>query len=71
MHRVFVTSVLKFKPGQRGVVTNGRVFGPLEEDETFVVDDFALLDRIFFNNFAEKIVQVFKKEKENNAEGNT
>lgn len=64
MHRVYVKSVLKFKPGERGVVTNGRVLGPFDQEETFVVDDFALLDRLCYNNFGQKILQVFGKDKE-------
>lgn len=68
MHRVFVKSVLKFKPGERGVVTNGRVFGPFDPEETFVIDDFSLLDRFCYNNFGQKILQVFKKNKSSTTE---
>lgn len=73
LQRSFVTTVVKFQPGQLGVVTNGRVFGPLDSDETFVVDDFSLLDRFCYNSYGERILQVFKREKSNSvlAEGNS
>lgn len=65
IHRAFVKSVLKFQPGELGVVTNGRIFGPFEPDESFVVDDFSLLDRFSYNNYGEKILQIFKRDKSN------
>jgi len=59
-----VKTVLKWKNGDRGVVTNGRVIGPLPDNEAFTPDDFALLDVITFNSFGEKILGVFKKLKD-------
>lgn len=65
IHRSFIKSVVKFKPGEMGIITNGRIFGPFDEEEAFVVDDFSLLDRFCFNSYGDKILSVFKKEKSN------
>lgn len=68
MHRIFVESVLKFKPGERGIVTNGRVYGPFDSEETFVADDFALLDRLSYNHIGQKIFQGLNKDKKSTTE---
>ncbi|KAL0281658.1 UNVERIFIED_CONTAM: hypothetical protein PYX00_002578 [Menopon gallinae] len=69
IHRSFVKSAVKFKPGEHGIITNGRIFGPFEEDEVFVVDDFSLIDRFCFNSYGDKILSVFKKDKSTSAAG--
>ena len=41
-----VLQVLSMKPGQRGVVANGLIIGPLDEEETFSEEDVALLEKL-------------------------
>ncbi|XP_076453817.1 UDP-glucose:glycoprotein glucosyltransferase 1-like isoform X2 [Babylonia areolata] len=45
-HAVFASRVLGFTAGQRGMVVNGKVYGPLEAEETFTQDDFGLLEKL-------------------------
>uniref|UniRef100_G1TE39 UDP-glucose:glycoprotein glucosyltransferase 1 n=1 Tax=Oryctolagus cuniculus TaxID=9986 RepID=G1TE39_RABIT len=52
-HRLFCQDVLKLRPGEIGVVSNGKFLGPLDED--LYVEDFYLLEKITFSNVAEKI----------------
>lgn len=63
VHKAFIQGVLKWKSGAMGVVTNGRVIGPLTPEETFTSDDFALLDVFCFNSYSEKVLGVFKSSK--------
>uniref|UniRef100_A0A8C5IBS0 UDP-glucose ceramide glucosyltransferase-like 1 n=1 Tax=Gouania willdenowi TaxID=441366 RepID=A0A8C5IBS0_GOUWI len=44
--RLFCRDVLKLGPGQRAVISNGRILGPLEDNEEFTVQDFHLLEKI-------------------------
>uniref|UniRef100_A0A8C8STQ4 UDP-glucose ceramide glucosyltransferase-like 1 n=1 Tax=Pelusios castaneus TaxID=367368 RepID=A0A8C8STQ4_9SAUR len=53
-HQMFCREVLKLLPGQMAVVSNGRVLGPLNENE-FYTEDFHLLEKITFSTSAEKI----------------
>uniref|UniRef100_A0A8D2CK87 UDP-glucose:glycoprotein glucosyltransferase 1 n=1 Tax=Sciurus vulgaris TaxID=55149 RepID=A0A8D2CK87_SCIVU len=52
-HRLFCQDVLKLRPGEISIVSNGKFLGPLNED--FYVEDFYLLERITFSNVGEKI----------------
>ncbi|KAK7090839.1 UDP-glucose:glycoprotein glucosyltransferase 1-like isoform X2 [Littorina saxatilis] len=45
-HTIFVSRVLGFTDTQRGIVVNGKVFGPLDVGETFTPDDFSLLEKL-------------------------
>ena len=54
-HRAFSESVLSFRPGQRGVITNGKVLGPLQDTESFLTEDFSLLEKYTMKTYAEKI----------------
>uniref|UniRef100_A0A4W6ECG5 UDP-glucose ceramide glucosyltransferase-like 1 n=1 Tax=Lates calcarifer TaxID=8187 RepID=A0A4W6ECG5_LATCA len=47
--------VLKLKRGQRAVISNGRIIGPLEEEEVFNQDDFLLLESIILKTSGERI----------------
>ncbi|CAJ1079457.1 UDP-glucose:glycoprotein glucosyltransferase 2 [Xyrichtys novacula] len=53
--QLYCREVLKLRPGQRAVISNGRILGPFEEQEEFSVDDFHLLEKITFNGAAEKV----------------
>lgn len=53
--QLFCGDVLKLGPGQRAVISNGRVLGPFEEQEEFTVEDFHLLEKITLSGSAEKV----------------
>ncbi|XP_036396338.1 UDP-glucose:glycoprotein glucosyltransferase 2 [Megalops cyprinoides] len=52
---LFCRDVLKLPAGRRAVVSNGRILGPLEEEEDFSVEDFHLLEKITLSTSAENI----------------
>ncbi|XP_020643123.3 UDP-glucose:glycoprotein glucosyltransferase 1 isoform X1 [Pogona vitticeps] len=54
-HAVYSRDVLKLKKGQRAVISNGRIIGPLENDELFNQDDFHLLENIILKTSGQKI----------------
>uniref|UniRef100_A0A673B0B5 UDP-glucose ceramide glucosyltransferase-like 1 n=1 Tax=Sphaeramia orbicularis TaxID=375764 RepID=A0A673B0B5_9TELE len=54
-HAVYCRDVLKLKKGQRAVISNGRIIGPLEEEEVFNQDDFLLLESIILKTSGERI----------------
>ncbi|XP_074515294.1 UDP-glucose:glycoprotein glucosyltransferase 2 isoform X2 [Sebastes fasciatus] len=53
--QLFCRDVLKLSPGQRAVISNGRILGPFEEQEEFTVEDFQLLEKITLSGSAEKV----------------
>uniref|UniRef100_UPI00358F5325 UDP-glucose:glycoprotein glucosyltransferase 1 n=1 Tax=Myxine glutinosa TaxID=7769 RepID=UPI00358F5325 len=55
-HMEFARSVLKLRPGERAVVCNGRVVGPLPEGEPFTQEDFLLLEKVTTSTSAQKIL---------------
>lgn len=61
MLRVYAQRVLNFKVGKRGVIANGRVLGPLNDDEYFILEDFSLLERFSFATYGEKIKTALSK----------
>ncbi|XP_030212800.1 UDP-glucose:glycoprotein glucosyltransferase 1 [Gadus morhua] len=54
-HSVYCSHALKLRRGQRAVVSNGRVIGPLGEEEVFNQDDFLLLESIILKTSGEPI----------------
>uniref|UniRef100_A0A8C2WXG0 UDP-glucose ceramide glucosyltransferase-like 1 n=1 Tax=Cyclopterus lumpus TaxID=8103 RepID=A0A8C2WXG0_CYCLU len=54
-HAAYCRDVLKLKKGQMAVISNGRIIGPLEEDEVFNQDDFLLLESIILKTSGERI----------------
>ncbi|XP_011797113.1 PREDICTED: UDP-glucose:glycoprotein glucosyltransferase 1 [Colobus angolensis palliatus] len=54
-HAVYCRDVLKLKKGQRAVISNGRIIGPLEDGELFNQDDFHLLENIILKTSGQKI----------------
>ncbi|KAL6090606.1 hypothetical protein STEG23_009455, partial [Scotinomys teguina] len=54
-HALYCRDVLKLKKGQRVVISNGRIIGPLEESELFNQDDFHLLENIILKTSGQKI----------------
>ena len=59
VHSIFAENVLRFSPGQRGMVVNGKVIGPLDDGEEFTVDDYELLEKLTMSQYGEKLVQAF------------
>ncbi|KAM9841989.1 UDP-glucose:glycoprotein glucosyltransferase 1 [Aulostomus maculatus] len=54
-HAAYCRDVLKLKKGQRAVISNGRIIGPLEDEEVFNQDDFLLLESIILKTSGERI----------------
>ncbi|CAB1327916.1 unnamed protein product [Coregonus sp. 'balchen'] len=54
-HAVYCRDVLKLGKGQRAVISNGRIIGPLEDGEVFNQDDFLLLESIISKTSGERI----------------
>lgn len=61
MLRVYCQKVLNFKVGERGVIANSRVLGPFSEDETFMLEDFALLEQFSTTSYGKKIKESLEK----------
>ncbi|XP_027530452.1 UDP-glucose:glycoprotein glucosyltransferase 2 isoform X4 [Neopelma chrysocephalum] len=59
-HQMFCQEVLKLLPGQMAVMSNGRVLGPLDENE-FYAEDFDLIEKITYSTSAEKIKALVKE----------
>ncbi|XP_066143458.1 UDP-glucose:glycoprotein glucosyltransferase [Euwallacea fornicatus] len=55
MLRVYCQRVLNLKQGDRAVVANGRILGPLANDEQFTLEDFSLLKRFTGATYLDKI----------------
>ncbi|KAK7477135.1 hypothetical protein BaRGS_00031621 [Batillaria attramentaria] len=45
-HAIYATRAFAFSPGQQGLVINGKVYGPLDAGETFMQDDFSLIEKL-------------------------
>lgn len=57
IHRIFVDQgLVGFTKGQNGVILNGRIIGPFDNDEAFGTDDFNLLEKFSIAQFGEKMV---------------
>ncbi|XP_061082580.1 UDP-glucose:glycoprotein glucosyltransferase 2 isoform X1 [Conger conger] len=52
---LFCRDALKLQPGERAVVSNGRILGPFGEEEEFGAEDFHLLEKITLGTSAQKI----------------
>ncbi|XP_067149542.1 UDP-glucose:glycoprotein glucosyltransferase 2 isoform X2 [Apteryx mantelli] len=59
-HQMFCQEVLKLLPGQMAVMSNGRILGPLDENE-FYAEDFHLLEKKTYSTSAEKIKTIVKE----------
>lgn len=62
MLRVYCQRVLNLDAQKRSVIANGRVLGPLEQNEEFTAEDFSLLERYSFTTYGEKIQKVLSKD---------
>nr|XP_014343631.1 PREDICTED: UDP-glucose:glycoprotein glucosyltransferase 1 [Latimeria chalumnae] len=66
-HIAYCRDVLKLKRGERAVISNGRIIGPLQENELFNQDDFHLLEDIIIRTSGEKIksqIQLLRAEED-------
>lgn len=60
-HRHYARTVLNMEKGTRAVVCNGRVIGPLNDDEDFLSDDFELLQRFSESTYGDKLFKALVK----------
>ncbi|KAM4694054.1 UDP-glucose:glycoprotein glucosyltransferase 1 isoform 2-T2 [Discoglossus pictus] len=60
-HATYCWDVLKIKKGERAVVGNGRIVGPLLEGDVFNQDDFHLLENLILKTSALKIKSHIQK----------
>lgn len=60
VHRAFIDKVLGFSEGQRAILTNGRVLGPLRDDEEFLPEDIDLLELYVKQQSAKQIKSELK-----------
>ncbi|XP_053315400.1 UDP-glucose:glycoprotein glucosyltransferase 1 isoform X2 [Spea bombifrons] len=54
-HAAYCRDVLKLNKGDRAIISNGRVIGPLLTNEVFNQDDFHLLENLVLTTSAQKI----------------
>lgn len=59
--RIYSQRVLKLKASQNAVISNGKIYGPLNDDELFTTDDFALVERLSNHHHGDKIRPILKK----------
>uniref|UniRef100_A0A6A7FWQ9 UDP-glucose:glycoprotein glucosyltransferase 1-like isoform X2 n=2 Tax=Hirondellea gigas TaxID=1518452 RepID=A0A6A7FWQ9_9CRUS len=60
LHETFSSKVVGVAGGQRVVVANGRLLGPLDADENFMLEDFALLEKYTASVLTDKIIEIVK-----------
>lgn len=57
----FTRRVAMMVPGQRAIISNGRIIGPLDPNEHFIEEDFALLERHSTATHLDKIKEAFNE----------
>lgn len=60
-HSTFLQQGLGLARGARAVIVNGRVLGPLNENESFIEDDFILLDRHLSTTINDRLVRIVSR----------
>lgn len=55
MHQHYIKNVLNMEMAARAIVCNGRIVGPLDDNEEFTTDDFSLLERFSQNTYGDKL----------------
>lgn len=60
-HSIFLEHGLHLPLGSRAVLVNGRVLGPLYDNEQFTDDDFILLDKHLSSTINDRLVQIVTK----------
>ncbi|MFH4973666.1 hypothetical protein AB6A40_000375 [Gnathostoma spinigerum] len=61
MDSKFAQKVLGLVAGERGVIANGMLIGPLDGDENFVEDDIMLLEKLMQSSGAQAVTDHLKK----------
>lgn len=59
--RIYSQRVLQLKASQSMVISNAKIYGPLNDDELFTTDDFALVERLSNHHHGDKVRAVLKK----------
>ncbi|KAG8445575.1 hypothetical protein GDO86_010376 [Hymenochirus boettgeri] len=54
-HALYCWDILKMNKGDRAIISNGRIIGPLQQSEVFNQDDFHLLENLVIKTSAQKI----------------
>ncbi|KAK9879740.1 hypothetical protein WA026_006800 [Henosepilachna vigintioctopunctata] len=62
MLRVYCQRVLGLGIGHRAIVANGRILGPLGDEETFIEEDYSLFERFSSVQYLDKIITALSKE---------
>lgn len=57
IHRRYIKTVLNLEKGARAIVCNGRLIGPLDDDEEFTNEDFSLLERFTQSTYDDKLLK--------------
>lgn len=55
LHHHYVAKALNLETGARAVLCNGRIIGPLDNDEEFTSEDFSLLERFSQSTYGDKL----------------
>ncbi|CAF1081741.1 unnamed protein product [Adineta ricciae] len=60
-HSIFIEQGLNLPRGSRAVLVNGRILGPLHNNEQFTEDDFILLDKHLSTTINDRLVRMVNK----------
>ncbi|XP_055856792.1 UDP-glucose:glycoprotein glucosyltransferase [Episyrphus balteatus] len=64
MLRVYSQRVININKSERMVIANGKMFGPLEKQEQFNIEDFGLVDRCNTHQYGDKIRKALQNHEE-------
>lgn len=59
--RSYCQRVLGLRSSEKLVVVNGKILGPLRENEVFSVDDYNLIEKISGHHYGDKIRNILKQ----------
>lgn len=68
MLRVYSQRVLNIKKSERLIIANGKIFGPLEKQEQFNIEDLGLVDRCNTHQYGDKIRKALKNNQDEDFE---
>ena len=57
-HKLFCRNTLKLKPGQSGILSNGRLIGPFEDGEKFSEEDFNTLELFELSSHGRALIDI-------------
>lgn len=64
--RIFCQRIFNLQPAEAALIVNGKVVGPLNNDEILSVDDFGLIKKVttdFYTNKIKKVIKSLMKQK--------